>query len=96
MACLVTIRHCAPLGIGTYGVGATGEVIMPRVWFRVTLLSKRITQILAPPPLLEEQRVRLEEQRVIKEAAHENEQRVIDDEPILTTAPGIMTFQSHL
>jgi hypothetical protein len=36
-ACFVTIRCCAPLGIGTYGARATGDAKMPRVLLCVTL-----------------------------------------------------------
>ncbi len=36
IACLVTIRWFAPLGIGTYGAGATGDATMPGVLFCVT------------------------------------------------------------
>ena len=44
------------------------------------LLGTRINPILDPPPILDEQRVRFEEQQ----AAREAEQRVIDESPIIT------------
>lgn len=37
MACRVTIRRCAPLGIGTYGGGETGGATIPGVLWRVCL-----------------------------------------------------------
>ena len=61
----------------------------------LALLRGRIVQLLAPPPTAEEQRVTADAQRVAAETVREQEQRVIDDSPILTIpritdAPGIM------
>jgi hypothetical protein len=63
------------------------------------LLRDCITTLLPPPPMAEEQRVSVEQQRVAEAAIRVNEQRVIDDEPILTIpritdAPGIMTSRN--
>jgi hypothetical protein len=65
----------------------------------LNLPRDRITSLLAPPPMPSEQRVTFEQQRVREAAAQEIEQRVINDEPILTIprisdAPGIMTSRN--
>jgi hypothetical protein len=59
------------------------------------LLGTRINSLLNPPPISEEQRVIAERQR----KAHEAEQRVIDDSPIITIpritdAPPVMLMRN--
>ncbi len=61
----------------------------------LALLKDRIARLLAPPPTIDEQRVRTEEQRVNNDGIHEAEQRVINETPIvtiprITDAPSIM------
>ncbi len=65
----------------------------------LALLRDRIHLLLAPPPTPEEQKVRLEEQRMNEQLAQEREQRVVDDTPIITIpriteAPGIIHSQN--
>jgi hypothetical protein len=36
IACCVTMHCCVPLGIGTYGAGATGDATIPGVFLHVT------------------------------------------------------------
>jgi hypothetical protein len=57
--------------------------ITPKGHPLLKLLCTRIESLLHPPPILEEQRVIAECQR----KAHEAEQRVIDDSPIITIPP---------
>jgi hypothetical protein len=52
----------------------------PKGWRLLKLLGTRIESLLHPPPILEAQRVIAERQH----KAHEAEQRVIDDSPIIT------------
>jgi hypothetical protein len=61
----------------------------------LSLLRDCITALLAAPSTDEEQRVNLEEHRVNAVSIHKDEQRVIDNSPIITIpritdAPGIM------
>jgi hypothetical protein len=61
----------------------------------LNLLRARIAILLAPPPTPQQQRVRADEQRVVKAERQEREQRVVDDAPIIsipqiTESPGIM------
>ncbi len=60
------------------------QSVTPKGRCILSLLRDRIATLLAPPPTNEEQRVMAEQQRVIAETVREQEQRVIDDLPILT------------
>jgi len=59
---------------------ADNEGVTPKGRRLLKLLRTRINTILDPPPISDEQRVRLDQQQ----EAREEEQRVIDESPILT------------